>query len=88
MGWTIEYTDTALQQLRKLDQPIARRVLDFMDRRVAPRVDPRSLGKALSGPLGGLWPYRVGDLRVVCEIQDDRVRLLVVRLGNRGSVYR
>lgn len=88
MAWTIDYTQTALNQLRKLDKQSARRILDFMDERVAQRDDPRSTGKALTGPLGGLWRYRVGDFRVLCEIQDGELRVLVVELGNRREVYR
>ena len=48
----------------------------------------RSTGKALTGPLGGLWRYRIGDFRVICEIQDGELRVLVVELGNRREVYR
>ena len=88
MAWTIEYTETALQQLRRLDRQNARRILDFMDQRVAGRDDPRQLGKALTGPLGGFWRYRVGDCCVVCDIQGEILRVLVVRLGNRKDVYR
>ena len=88
MAWTIEYTATARSQLRKLDRKAARRVLDYMDVRVAPLGDPRSLGKALAGPMGGLWRYRVGDCRVICEIRDRALRVLVVRVGHRHDVYR
>lgn len=88
MVWTIDYTDTAKTQLRNLDKQAARRILDFMDERVGDRDDPRSTGKALTGPLGGLWRYRVGDFRVICDIQDGALRVLVVQLGNRREVYR
>ena len=59
-----------------------------MDERIAGMSNPRSAGKALTGPLGGLWRYRVGDFRVICEIQDGALRVLVVQLGNRREVYR
>ena len=88
MAWTIEYTDTAERQLRKLDKQTARRIVDYMDERVAKLEDPRSTGKALTGPLGGFWRYRVGDCRVICDIQGSTLRILVVRLGNRREVYR
>ncbi len=88
MAWTIEYTDTARAQLRKLDEQVARRILDYMDERVAPSEDPRRTGRLLTGPLGGLWRYRVGDCRVVCDVQEAAVRVLVVRIGNRSDVYR
>ena len=88
MAWTINYTDTAVALLRRLDRQAARRIVDFMDERVAPLADPRSTGKALSGPLGGLWRYRVGDCRVICDIQDATLQVLVVRLGHRSEIYR
>ncbi|AMV73339.1 type II toxin-antitoxin system RelE/ParE family toxin [Desulfuromonas carbonis] len=88
MTWTIKYTSTAKVQLRKLDRPVAARILDYMDQRVAILDDPRTLGKALSGNLGGLWRYRVGDCRVICEIQGTSVSILVVKIGNRREVYR
>ena len=88
MAWTIEYTDTARTQLRRLDRETARRIVDYMDQRVSALENPRALGQALSGPLGGLWRYRVGDYRVICDIQDRALRVLVVRVGRRDTVYR
>lgn len=73
MAWKIEYTDTAREQLRKLDRQAARRILDHMDKRIAGLEDPRSAGNALKGPLGELWRYRVGDYRVLCEIRGGSV---------------
>ena len=88
MAWTIEYAETAKKQLRKLDKLTARRIVDFMDERVAPSDDPRELGKALKGSLGYLWRYRVGDYRVLCDIQDGVLTVLVLQIGNRREVYR
>ena len=88
MAWTIDYADTAKGQLRKLDKQTAQRILDFMDARIAGLENPRSTGKALVGPMGGLWRYRVGDCRVICDIQDGLLRVLVVQVGNRREVYR
>ncbi|MDP2827538.1 MAG: type II toxin-antitoxin system RelE/ParE family toxin [Sulfuricellaceae bacterium] len=88
MVWTIDYTDTAKGQLRKLDKQTARRIVDFMDERVTGQENPRSTGKALTGPLGGLWRYRVGDCRVICDIQDSALLVLVVQVGNRREIYR
>jgi mRNA interferase RelE/StbE len=59
-----------------------------MDERIAVLENPRDAGKALSGPLGGLWRYRVGDCRVICDIQDGALRVVVVQLGNRREVSR
>lgn len=86
--WTIEYTDTARRQLRKLDKSAARRIVDYLKLRVAPLEDPRSLGKALHGVLGNFWRYRVGDYRIICELQNEQLRVVVVRVGPRKDVYR
>ncbi|MGA2025161.1 MAG: type II toxin-antitoxin system RelE/ParE family toxin [Steroidobacteraceae bacterium] len=89
MAWTVSYTETARKQLRQLDRQIARRLVDFMDQRVAAQVDPRSTGQALTGPvLGSFWRYRVGDYRIICDIQDGALRVLVLGIGNRKDVYR
>ena len=88
MVWTIEYTETASNQLRKLDKQTARRIVAYLDDRVAVLDDPRSLGRVLTGPFGGLWRYRVGNCRVICDIQARGSRIVVVRIGARDSVYR
>ncbi len=88
MAWTIDYTDTAKGQLRKLDKQMARRIVDYMDERIAGTENPRSTGKALKGPLGEFWRYRVGDSRVICDIQDGALRVLVIQVGNRREIYR
>ena len=88
MAWTIEYTDVARTQLRKLDKAVARRILNYMDQRIARLEDARSMGKALRGPLGDFWRYRVGEYRIICELHDLTLRVLVVRLGSRKDIYR
>jgi mRNA interferase RelE/StbE len=88
LAWKIEYTGTARKQLRKFDKAVARRILDFMDERVAASDDPRLVGKALKGPLGDLWSYRVGDFRILRDFQDGRLIVLVLQVGDRREVYR
>ena len=89
MAWIIKYTESSSKQLKKLDQQTALRVLDYMDERVAVLDDPRSLGKNLKGPkIGEYWRYRVGDIRVICNIVDEQVMVLVIEIGNRREVYR
>jgi len=87
LAWTIEYTKTAQDQLAKLDKPIAQRIMAFMATRIARADHPRRQGKALTGVLGGFWRYRVGDYRIVCDIQDGTLRILVVMVGHRNKVY-
>jgi len=89
LAWIIKYTESSSKQLKKLDQQTALRVLDYIDERVAVLDDPRSLGKNLKGPkMGEYWRYRVGDIRVICNIVDEQVMVLVIEIGNRREVYR
>jgi mRNA interferase RelE/StbE len=89
LAWTIRYSDTARKQLRKLDKQAARRILDFMDSHIAGARNPRDTGKALTGPmLGSFWRYRVGDYRIICEIEDAKLCVLVIEIGHRREVYR
>ena len=89
MAWLIEFDKEAEKELRKLDKQIARRIVKFLRQRVAVLDDPRSIGEALTGStLGDYWKYRVGDYRIIADIQDKRVCVQVVRIGNRREVYR
>ena len=89
MAWKVEFDRAAVRELGKLDQQAARRILAFLHGRVATLDDPRSIGEALKGSkLGEFWKYRVGDYRVIARIEDDALRVLVVRVGSRDKVYR
>ena len=89
MAWIIKYTESSSKQLKKLDKQTALRILDYMDERVAVLDDPRTLGKNLKGPkIGEYWRYRVGDIRVICNIVDGQMMVLVIQIGNRCEVYR
>lgn len=89
LAWRIEFEDAALKELSKLDKPVAKRILVFLRERVAVLDDPRSIGEALKGSkLGELWKYRVGDYRIIADIEDGVMRVLVLKVGNRREVYR
>ena len=90
MAWTIEFGESARQELAKLDKSTARRITTFLRERLASLDDPRTLGQALQGKhLGSLWRYRVGGYRLIYRIQDDRlVVVLVVTIGHRREVCR
>ena len=84
----VNYSETAKRQLKGLDRQAAGRILDYMDSNVATADNPRSLGKALRGALGGFWRYRTGDYRIICDIQDKDAAILVLHIGDRKEVYR
>lgn len=89
MVWKVELDPAAERELDKLDPQTARRILVFLHGRVAQLDDPRSIGEALKGSkLGAFWKYRVGDYRIISDIEDGALRILVVRIGNRREVYR
>lgn len=77
MAWRIDFTRNADKAMRKLDKGVAARVFDELDE-IAKLEDPRSRGKALTGNLAGVWRYRVGDYRILCDINDGRLVILVV----------
>ncbi|GGG94404.1 type II toxin-antitoxin system RelE family toxin [Silvibacterium dinghuense] len=89
MSWRIELSESAMKDLDRLDRQVARRILKFLETRLAPLDDPRNLGEALKGlKLGDFWKYRVGDYRILCDIQDKRILILVLAIGNRREIYR
>ena len=87
MAWTIEIDKAAKKELAKLDKSAADRILRFLEERIATDENPRRFGEALVENLAGLWKYRVGDYRVIVEIQDAIIVVLVLRIGHRSKVY-
>ena len=88
MAWTVEISDVAERQLRRLDRPAQERVLDWLDERIEGCKNPRHFGEALRGDLAGLWRYRVDDYRILCQIRDDRLVVLALAVGHRRDVYK
>lgn len=87
-AWRVEFDRAAVRDLRKLGSEAERLILRYMREPIAGTKDPRSFGHALTGDLKGLWRYRVGDYRIVAQIEDDRFIVLVVTVGHRREVYR
>lgn len=88
MAWTVEISAFAQKQLGKLDKPVAVRVLDWLDERIEGCKNPRHFGEPLRGELSGLWRYRIGDFRVICELHDTRLVVLALSIGHRREIYR
>ena len=89
MGWNVELSESADRELDKLDPQARGRILNFLYRRVANLGEPRSIGEALRGSeLGEFWKYRVGDYRLISKIEDERLLILVLRVGHRKEIYR
>jgi len=89
MAYRVELSESAGRELDKLDAQNRRRILKFLHSRVAVLDDPRSIGEPLHGSrLGEFWKYRVGAYRLICKIEDDRLVVLVLRVGHRKEIYR
>jgi mRNA interferase RelE/StbE len=89
VAWTIEYAESVRKPIARLDPMVRRRIREFLSERVALSDNPRSLGAALQGAqFAGLWRYRVGDYRVMVDIRDQVVTVMVVAVGHRSEVYR
>ena len=86
--WRIEITRTAEKQITKLDRLAQKSIQHFLRERLKSADDPSQYGKALQGEKRGLGRYRVGDYRLICDIQDARITILVLEIGHRKEVYR
>lgn len=87
MTWQIKYAESAVKSLLSLDRQQARRIKRYLDERIATAENPRSFGGGLTSKLAGLWRYRVGDYRIIVEIQDQNLVVLALRIGHRREVY-
>ena len=83
----IIYSEEALKSLKKLDRPVQKLIISYMDK-IALLEEPRARGKALSENLRGFWRYRVGDYRILCEIQDEKLIICVVDIDHRKNIYK
>ena len=88
MKYEVEYTKTALKQLKKMDKKIASFIIAYIEDKLVDCHDPRKHGKALQGNLNDKWRYRVGDYRILAMIEDDIVVITVVEIGHRKDIYR
>lgn len=88
MTWTIKFVPAAAKELGKLDRTAAARIVKTLEERIATLEDPRTLGAALKGEHEGYWRWRIGDFRVIAQIDDEAVTILVVRVAHRREVYR
>ncbi len=85
--WRIEFEDGAKKELARLDRRAQKNIWRFLSERIATEEDPRRFGDPLRRDLSGLWKFRVGDFRIVAEIREEEVLVLVIRVGRRSKVY-
>ncbi len=88
MIWNVEWDDHARKELRKLDKKLQKDILRYLRERIATRDDPRRFGKPLLYNKHGLWRYRLQNVRIICQINDKELLVLVVAVGQRKDIYR
>ena len=89
MAWQIEFSPEADKSLSGRGSNAEKQIAKFMRQRISTLDDPRSIGEPMKGSrFAGLWRYRSGDYRILCEIRDRTVTILVVSLGHRREVYK
>lgn len=86
-SWAVEFDDRARRELRKLDAKAQKDILRYLRLHIAGLPDPRHFGKPLRMNLAGLWRYRVGDYRLICRIEENRLVVLIIKVGHRKEVY-
>jgi len=87
MKYQVHYTDTVIKTLKKLDRSIVALLMGYINKNLQDTENPRKMGKSLVGNHQGKWRYRVGDYRILCEITDDTITILVVAIGHRKDIY-
>jgi mRNA interferase RelE/StbE len=88
VSWDYKVSERALKQLKKLDKQVAAQILHYLDERIVGTSDPRQWGKQLKGELNNLWRYRCGNYRILCQLQDEMLTVLVLETGHRKDIYR
>ena len=87
MSWVVVWDEAALRDMKSLPRQIQERVFTYFDERIIPAEHPRQFGKGLSGNKSGLWRYRVGDYRILCNLIDNKLELEILAVGHRKDVY-
>lgn len=87
MNYTVIFADKAQKQLEKLDKSIAALIIGWVEKNLQNCENPRLHGKALIANRSGQWRYRIGDYRLICEIQENEITILVLEVGHRRNIY-
>ena len=88
MTWKINYLKSVQKEIKKITKKDQNKIRMYLEEHIAELDDPRSQGKALKGTLSEFWRYRVASYRIICQIDDKAVTVLVVRVAHRKDVYK
>lgn len=85
--YKIFISDEAKKSLKKLDKSIIIKIISKFELELSKYKNPRQFGKSLKGKFGELWRYRVGDYRLICNIKDGTLTIIVIKVGHRKDIY-
>lgn len=85
--YKVEYAPLAIKQLKKLDKHVSALIIGWIEKNLVDCEDPRRYGKGLVANRSGEWRYRIGDYRILADIQDDKLVILIITVGHRREVY-
>ena len=88
MSYKLKFEKNALKSLKKIDSNQRILLMAWIQKNLDQCENPRSLGKALSGKLNNYWSYRVGDYRIVVEIIDNELIIIIISIGHRRDIYK
>ena len=87
MKYDVEYSKTAMDTIKKIDSSTSKIIRNWIEKNLINTENPRIKGKALTSDLKGLWRYRVGDYRILVDIQDNKIVILILDIGHRSKIY-
>lgn len=87
MKYTVEYTKRAIKQLKKLDKQTSALILGWIEKNLVDCENPKQFGKGLTANRKGEWRYRIGDYRLIADIEEDKIIILILNIGHRRDIY-
>lgn len=87
MKYDVEYSKTAMNSIKKIESSTSKLIRNWIEKNLINTENPRIKGKALTGDLKGLWHYRVGDYRILADIQGNKIGILILDMGHRSKIY-
>ncbi len=88
MKYKVEYTQQAIKQLKKFDKHTVALIYGWISKNLVDCENPRQQGKALTANHSGKWHYRIGDYRIIADIKDEKITILILNVGHRREIYK
>ena len=88
MSYRLTTTERFDRQFKRLDRSVQKTIKNWIDKHLVGIEDPRAIGGMLVGNLAGYWKYRIGDYRMIVEINDDELKIVAIDIDHRSAVYK